>query len=131
MIGMPVAAYVDNTWTSFMKIKLLVGSPGRCQPTKALPPPNMNAKPHPQCRSPQTHVSNMHSTSTLTVSRSLQKPASSMVKPACMPNTRNAPSKTQAVLIGLMMSPPFVVLYRSGGGAGSVIGVAAASSDVG
>ena len=27
-MGMPVAAYVDSTLTSFMKIKLLVGSPG-------------------------------------------------------------------------------------------------------
>src|SRR5258705_1582766 len=115
---MPVEAYVVNTLTSFMKKKLLVGSFGSCQPTKGLPAPNMNAKPHPQCRSPQTHVSNMHSTSTLTVSRSRQKPASSMVKPACIPNTRNAPSRTQPVLIGLMMSPPFVVLYGSGGAAG-------------
>ena len=73
-----------------------------CQPMKALPPPNMNAKPHAQWRSPQTQVSKTHSTSTLTVSRFRQKPASSMVKPACMPNTRNAPSSTQPVLTGLM-----------------------------
>src|SRR5581483_9861667 len=32
----------------------------------------------------------MHSMRTFTVSRDLQKPASSIVKPACMPNTRNA-----------------------------------------
>src|ERR1700704_3849742 len=117
---MPEEAYVVNTPTSFIKSKLFVGSPGRGPAMKALPPPNMKAKPHAQCRSPQTHVSNMHSTSTLTVSRFRQKPASSIVKPACMPNTRNAPSRTQPVLIGLMMSPPVVVLYGSGG-AGAVV----------
>jgi hypothetical protein len=29
-------------------------------------------------------------------------PASSIVKPACIPKTRNAPSRTHIVLIGLM-----------------------------
>ncbi len=66
----------------------------------------------PPVQKPQTQVSNTHSTSTLTVSRSRQKPASSIVKPACMPNTRNAPSRTQPVLSGLIRPPPFVVLYR-------------------
>ena len=48
----------------------------------------------------------MHSISTLTVSRERQKPASSMVKPTCMPNTRNAAISVQTVLIGLTMSLP-------------------------
>src|SRR4029078_10349318 len=119
---MPVEAYVVKTLTSFIKSRLLVGSPGRCQPIKALPPPNMNAKPHAQCRSPQTQVSNMHSTNTLTVSRFRQKPASSMVKPACIPKTRKAPRRTQPVLIGLMMSPPVTVWYGSGSGVVTVAG---------
>src|SRR6476646_2556321 len=99
---MPVAPYVENALTPVIKIKLLVGSPGICQPTHGLPSPNMNAKPQPQWRSPQTQVSNTHSTSTLTVSRERQNPASSIVKPACMPNTRNAPSRTQPVFIALI-----------------------------
>ena len=49
----------------------------------------------------------MHSISTLTVSRERQKPASSMVKPTCIPNTRNAATSVQTVLIGLTMSLPF------------------------
>ena len=48
----------------------------------------------------------MHSISTLTVSRERQKPASSMVKPTCMPNTRNAAISVHTVLIGLTMSLP-------------------------
>ena len=52
----------------------------------------------------------MHSIRTLTVSFDRQKPASSMVKPACMPNTKNAPSSTQPVLIGLIESPGKAVL---------------------
>src|SRR5690349_11425339 len=55
---------------------------------------------------PQRHVSTMHSISTLTVSRERQKPASSMVKPTCIPNTRNAAISVQTVLIGLTMSLP-------------------------
>ena len=43
----------------------------------------------------------MHSISTLTVSRERQKPASSMVKPTCMPNTRNAATSVHTVLIGI------------------------------
>ena len=49
----------------------------------------------------------MHSISTLTVSRERQKPASSMVKPTCMPKTRKAATSVQTVLIGLTMSLPF------------------------
>src|SRR6476469_7838432 len=100
---MPVEPYVDRTETPVMKIRLLLGSPGICQPMKELPSPNMKAKPIAQCSSPHTHVSNTHSTSTLTVSRLRQKPASSIVNPACMPNTRNAPSSVQSVLIGLIV----------------------------
>ena len=48
----------------------------------------------------------MHSISTLTVSRERQKPASSIVKPTCMPNTRNAATSVHAVLTGLTMSLP-------------------------
>src|SRR5438046_100680 len=51
---------------------------------------------------PHRHVSNTHSTSTFTVSRLRQKPASSMVNPACMPNTRNAATSVQTVFSGLM-----------------------------
>jgi PAS domain S-box-containing protein len=40
----------------------------------------------------------------------VREAASSMVKPACIPNTRNAPSRTQPVLIGLIMSPPVMAL---------------------
>src|SRR5580698_3821683 len=53
---------------------------------------------------PQRHVSTTHSMSTLTVSRDRQKPASSIVNPTCMPNTRNAATSVHTVLIGLMMS---------------------------
>ena len=48
----------------------------------------------------------MHSMSTFTVSRERQKPASSIVKPACMPKTRNAAMSVHTVLIGLTMSLP-------------------------
>ena len=47
--------------------------------------------------------------STLTVSRERQKPASSIVKPTCMPKTRNAASSVQSVFIGLTMSPGLTV----------------------
>ena len=46
----------------------------------------------------------MHSMSTFTVSRERQKPASSIVKPTCMPNTRKAATSVHTVLIGLTMS---------------------------
>ena len=67
---MPVAPYTDRDAhvshedQGFRGVVL-----GMCQPMKALPPPNMNAKPHAQCKSPHTHVSNTHSTSIPTVSR--------------------------------------------------------------
>src|SRR2546426_574319 len=48
----------------------------------------------------------MHSISTLTVSRERQKPASSIVKPTCIPNTRNAAISVHIVLMGLTMSEP-------------------------
>ena len=46
----------------------------------------------------------MHSMSTLTVSRERQKPASSMVKPTCMPKTRNATISVHMVFTGLIRS---------------------------
>ena len=52
---------------------------------------------------PHRQVSNTHSTSTLTVSRERQKPASSIVNPACMPNTRNAATSVHTVFNGLIM----------------------------
>src|SRR5665647_3340382 len=55
---------------------------------------------------PQRHVSTMHSIRTLTVSFDRQKPASSMVKPTCMPNTRNAAISVQTVLSGLTTPLP-------------------------
>ena len=39
-----------------------------------------------------------------------------MVKPACMPNTRNAATSVQTVLSGLMMSPGLAVSYGVGAG---------------
>ena len=72
----------------------------------AVPEPNMKAKPQAQKSTPQRQVSTMHSMSTLTVSRERQKPASSIVKPTCMPNTRNAATSVHTVLIGLTMSLP-------------------------
>ena len=49
----------------------------------------------------------IHSMSTLMVSRERQMPASSIVKPTCIPKTRNAARRTHTVLIGLTMSLPF------------------------
>src|ERR1700710_2399959 len=124
---MPLAAYVVSTPTSFMNNRLLVGSPGKCQPIQALPPPNINANPQPQWISPQTQVSNIHSTSTFTVSRFRQNPASNIVKPACMPKTRKPPSSTHAVLIGLMVSPGLINVYGSGGVAPGAAGAGIAA----
>src|SRR5216110_2426137 len=64
----------------------------------------MKAKPIAKKRMPQRQVSTMHSIRTLTVSRERQKPASSMVKPTCIPNTRNAATNVQTVLSGLTTS---------------------------
>ncbi len=52
----------------------------------------------------------MHSINTFTVSRERQKPASSIVKPTCMPNTRNAAISVHAVFTGFTMSAAFTVL---------------------
>ena len=46
----------------------------------------------------------MHSMSTLTVSRSREKPASSIMNPACMKNTRNAAISVHMVFTGLIRS---------------------------
>src|SRR5689334_12648778 len=59
---------------------------------------------------PHRQVSTMHSIKTLTVSRERQNPASSMVKPTCMPNTRKAAIRVQTVLIGLTMSEALTVV---------------------
>src|SRR6266851_4839005 len=67
----------------------------------------MNAKPKAKNRTPQRHVSTIHSINTLTVSRERQKPASNIVKPTCIPKTRNAATSVQTVLSGLTMSFPF------------------------
>src|ERR1700683_4453258 len=53
---------------------------------------------------PHRQVSTTHSTSTFTVSRERQKPASSIVNPTCIPNTRNAAISVHAVLTGFTMS---------------------------
>ena len=44
----------------------------------------------------------MHSIMTFETSRVRAKPPSSIMKPACMKNTRNAVTHTQAVLIALI-----------------------------
>ena len=70
-------------------------------PMKPLPKPNMKAKPNAQNSSAHRHVSTMHSWRMLTTSRVRAKPASSIMKPACMKNTRNAATSTHAVLVPL------------------------------
>src|SRR5882724_7688174 len=77
---------------------------------------------------PQRQVSTTHSMSTFTVSRERQKPASSIVKPTCMPKTKNAATNTQVVLIGLTASPPLTAKYGSGGVAGVSAGAAAGTA---
>src|SRR5947207_15902781 len=59
---------------------------------------------------PHRQVSTMHSMRTFTVSRDRQKPASSMVKPTCMPKTRKAANNVQTVLIRLKISEAFTPL---------------------
>src|SRR5436305_12885512 len=78
-------------------------------PIKPFPWPNMEEKPHAKNKTPQRHVSTMHSMRTFTVSRDRQKPASSIVKPTCIPKTRKAATNVQTVLIGLMMSAALAV----------------------
>src|SRR5215831_1410260 len=72
-----------------------------CLPMKPLPSSNMNAKPQAQNVTPQMQVSTMPSTRMLIDSRDRAKPASSMTKPTCMANTRNAASSTHMVLMAL------------------------------
>ena len=61
----------------------------------------MNAKPKAQNRMPQSAVSTMHSSRMLTTSRVRAKPASSIMKPACMKNTRKAATSIQTVFSGV------------------------------
>src|SRR6476661_229055 len=70
-------------------------------PMNPLPGSNMNAKPQAQNVIPQMQVSTMPSTRMLIDSRERAKPASSITKPTCMPNTRNAAISVQAVLMAL------------------------------
>src|SRR5579885_998718 len=79
------------------------------------PDPNIQAKPQPQKRMPQRHVSMMPSSMTLIVSLLRANPPSSIMNPACMKNTRQAVTSTHMVLIGLTYA-----------GVGGVAGVAAA-----
>ena len=53
-------------------------------------------------------MSTTHSISTFTVSRERQKPASSIVKPGCIPKTRKAATSVQTVLIGFTTSLPLI-----------------------
>ena len=69
---------------------------------KPLPGSNMNAKPQAQNVTPQMQVSTMPSTRMLTDSRDRAKPASSITKPTCMQNTRNAAISIHTVLIALI-----------------------------
>ena len=69
-----------------------------------LPSPNMNAKPNAQNSSPQRAVSTMHSRRMFETSRVRAKPASSIMKPACMKNTRNAATSVHIVFVALMTS---------------------------
>ena len=90
--GTPVVRYVS-------------GMPFRkkpCVPIHGVPSMNMKAKPHAQNVTPQMHVSTMPSTRMLIDSRDRANPASSMTKPTCMPNTRNAAISVHAVLIALI-----------------------------
>ena len=48
----------------------------------------------------------MHSSRMFTVSRDRANPASSIMKPACMKNTRKAVTSTHTVFSGLTMSSP-------------------------
>src|SRR6201995_407786 len=79
---------------------------------------------------PQRHVSTIHSMSTLTVSRERQKPASSMVKPACMPNPRNAATTFQPPLMGLIRCVRVAAVFRSFIVMGSLAGSRAAAGAV-
>jgi hypothetical protein len=52
---------------------------------------------------PQIQVSKIHSIKTLTVSLVRANPASSITKPACIPNTRKAATNVQTVLMEFIM----------------------------
>src|SRR6266404_1516407 len=67
----------------------------------------MKLNPKAKKSTPQRQVSTMHSMRTFTVSRERQKPASSIVKPTCIANTRNAARSVHTVLIGFTMSVAF------------------------
>jgi hypothetical protein len=71
-------------------------------PMNPFPGSNMKAKPHAQNATPQMQVSTMPSTRMLMDSRDRANPASSMTKPTCMQNTRNAASNTHNVLMALI-----------------------------
>src|SRR6516165_9518582 len=83
--GTPVVPYVSAT--PFRKNPVV--------PMKPLPGSNMKANPHAQNVTPQMQVSTMPSTRMLIDSRDRANPASSMTKPTCMPNTRNAAMSVQ------------------------------------
>src|SRR5690348_12332970 len=70
-------------------------------PMNPLPAPNMNANPNAQNSSAHRQVSTMHSWRMLTTSRVRANPASSIMNPACMKNTRNAATSVQAVFVPL------------------------------
>jgi len=76
-------------------------------PIQPLPDPNMNANPNAQNRIPHRQVSAMHSSMMFETSRVRPKPASNIMKPACMKNTRKAAINTHTVLRGLTMSSAF------------------------
>src|SRR5215468_6448468 len=85
-------------------VRYMSGMPLRknpCVPIQGVPSMNMKAKPHAQKVTPQMHVSTMPSTRMLIDSRERANPASSITKPTCMQNTRNAASSTHMVLMAL------------------------------
>src|SRR5262245_26967978 len=89
--GTPVVRYVSgNPWRK----KPVV-------PMNPFPGSNMNAKPQAQNVNPQMQVSTMPSTRMLIDSRERANPASSITKPTCMQNTRNAASNTHTVFSAL------------------------------
>src|SRR4051812_13746530 len=71
-------------------------------PMKPLPGSNMNANPQAQNSTPQMHVSTIPSTRMLIDSRDRANPASSITKPTCIQNTRNAATSTHTVLMALI-----------------------------
>ena len=90
---------------SSARVVYVAGAPFRKKnwwPIHPLPTPNMNANPNAQKSSAHRHVSTMHSCRMLTTSRVRAKPASSIMKPACMKNTRKAATSTHAVFVPLI-----------------------------